>query len=95
MVGCGEIGGQAVARTREGVALVEAGAELEPVHDEIVELAELLSRGDPMVFLQRPISATLLAVTAGIIVLALVSTGRNRRRARAASQTSQQEGTAQ
>jgi TctA family transporter len=40
----------------------------------------LLSRGDPMVFIERPISATLLAITALIVVFALYSTARTRRR---------------
>jgi TctA family transporter len=53
----------------------------------------LLSRGDPMVFLERPISATLIAITVGILAIALYSTGRNRRRARATAEKPQQEGT--
>jgi TctA family transporter len=44
----------------------------------------LLSRGDPMVFLERPISATLLAITAAILVFAFYSTIRNHRRAKQA-----------
>jgi TctA family transporter len=46
-----------------------------------------------MVFLERPISATLLAITAGIIAFALYSTERNRRRARMAAKKVQQEET--
>jgi len=44
------------------------GFVLGPMMEEHLRRAMLLSRGDPMVFLQRPISATLLAV--GFIALA-------------------------
>lgn len=68
------------------------GFVLGPMMEEQLRRTMLLSRGDPMVFLERPISATLLAITAAIIVFALYSTGRNRRRARAAHRQAQQEG---
>lgn len=71
------------------------GFVLGPMMEEHLRRTMLLSRGDPMVFLERPISATLLAITAAIIVFALYSTGRNRRRARAAYKKAQQEGTLQ
>jgi len=45
-----------------------------------------------MVFLQRPISATLIAMTVGIVLIALYSTERNRRHARAARILAQKEG---
>jgi len=56
------------------------GFVLGPMMEEQLRRTMLLSRGDPMVFLERPISATLLAITAVIIVLALYSTARSRRR---------------
>ena len=56
------------------------GFVLGPMMEEQLRRTMLLSRGDPMVFLERPISATLLAVTALIIVFALISSARTRRR---------------
>jgi TctA family transporter len=67
------------------------GFVLGPLMEEQLRRSMLLSRGDPMVFLERPISATLLAVTAGILIFALYTTERNRRRARAARKQLQQE----
>jgi TctA family transporter len=58
------------------------GFVLGPLMEEQLRRAMLLSRGDPMVFLERPISATLLAITAAILVFAFYSTIRNRRRAK-------------
>ncbi|MCZ6863412.1 MAG: tripartite tricarboxylate transporter permease [Alphaproteobacteria bacterium] len=69
------------------------GFVLGPMMEEHLRRTMLLSRGDPMVFLERPISATLLAITAGIIAFALYSTERNRRRARMAAKKVQQEET--
>jgi TctA family transporter len=37
--------------------------------EENLRRSLVISRGDPMVFLERPISATLLALTAAIIAL--------------------------
>lgn len=68
------------------------GFVLGPMMEEQLRRTMLLSRGDPMVFLERPISATLIAVTIAILVFALYSTARNRRRLRAAAKKSQQEG---
>ena len=56
------------------------GFVLGPMMEEQLRRTMLLSRGDPMVFLERPISATLLAITALIIVIALYSSARTRRR---------------
>ncbi len=44
------------------------GFVLGPIMEEQLRRAMLLSRGDPMVFLERPISATLLAITALILI---------------------------
>ena len=68
------------------------GFVLGPLMEEQLRRTMLLSRGDPMVFLQRPISATLIAMTVGIVLIALYSTERNRRRARAARILAQKEG---
>lgn len=68
------------------------GFVLGPLMEEQLRRTMLLSRGDPMVFLQRPISATLLVITAGIVAFALHSTLRNRRLARKARHATQQEG---
>ena len=69
------------------------GFVLGPLMEEQLRRSMLLSRGDPMVFLERPISATLIAITAGILIFALYTTERNRRRARAARKKTQQEAT--
>ena len=68
------------------------GFVLGPLMEEQLRRTMLLSRGDPMVFLQRPISATLIAMTVGIVLIALYSTERNRRRARAARILAKKEG---
>ena len=60
------------------------GFVLGPIMEEHLRRSMLLSRGDPMVFLERPISATLIAITAAILVVALYSTVRGRRRTQAA-----------
>ena len=44
--------------------------------------AMLLSRGDPMVFLERPISGALIAVTVCVLIFGLWSTLYGRRRSR-------------
>jgi TctA family transporter len=45
------------------------GFILGPLMEENLRRSLVISRGDPMVFLERPISATLLALTAAIIAL--------------------------
>ena len=47
--------------------------------EEYLRRAMLLSQGDPMIFLQRPISATLLAIAVISIVLAALPKIRKRR----------------
>jgi TctA family transporter len=69
------------------------GFVLGPMMEEQLRRTMLLSRGDPMVFLERPISATLLAITAAIIAFALYATERNRRRDQAARKIAQERGT--
>ena len=71
-----------------GYVLVELECELAPVLfgvivgpmiEEYLRRAMLLSQGDPMIFLQRPISATLLAIAVISIVLAALPKIRKRR----------------
>lgn len=45
------------------------GFILGPLMEENLRRSLVLSRGDPMIFLQRPISATLLALTAFVVLL--------------------------
>jgi len=58
------------------------GYILGPLMEEYLRRAMLISRGDPMVFIERPISATLLAMTAALLLWALWSTLRGNLRAR-------------
>ncbi|MEM8838508.1 MAG: tripartite tricarboxylate transporter permease [Pseudomonadota bacterium] len=55
------------------------GFVLGPLMEEQLRRSMLLSRGDPMVFLERPISATLLAITLAILIFATVTTLRGYR----------------
>ncbi|MFN6953682.1 MAG: tripartite tricarboxylate transporter permease [Acetobacteraceae bacterium] len=50
------------------------GFVLGPLMEEHLRRAMLLSRGDPMVFLERPISAVFITITAALLVLALYAT---------------------
>ena len=45
------------------------GFILGPLMEENLRRSLVISRGDPMIFLERPISATLLALTAAVIAL--------------------------
>jgi TctA family transporter len=45
------------------------GFILGPLMEENLRRALVFSRGDPMIFIERPISATLLAMTAAVIIL--------------------------
>ncbi|MDW8443053.1 MAG: tripartite tricarboxylate transporter permease [Acetobacteraceae bacterium] len=55
------------------------GFVLGPLMEEHLRRAMLLARGDPMVFLQRPISATFVAITAALLLLALWSSVKPKR----------------
>jgi len=55
------------------------GFVLGPMMEEHLRRALLLSRGDPMVFLERPISASLIAITVGILIYTLFSSLRQYR----------------
>jgi TctA family transporter len=47
--------------------------------EEYLRRAMLMSRGDPTVFLSRPISCVILIVAAAALVAALIPTIRNKR----------------
>jgi putative tricarboxylic transport membrane protein len=61
------------------------GMILGPMLEENLRRALTLSRGDPMVFLERPISATILAATAFLVALTVWLEVRHRRRVRLAA----------
>jgi len=56
------------------------GFVLGPLMEENLRRAMLLSRGDPMVFLQRPISAALTITTVVLLVWAVWAQVRGRKR---------------
>lgn len=58
------------------------GYILGPMLEENLRRAMLLSRGDPMIFIERPISATLLTCTALMLLWAVFSTVRKTLRAK-------------
>lgn len=58
------------------------GYILGPMLEEYLRRAMLISRGDPMIFLQRPISATLMAATLGLLLWAFWSAVRSQMRER-------------
>ncbi|MBB5223704.1 TctA family transporter [Amaricoccus macauensis] len=71
-----------------GYVLVKLGCEpaplllgfvLGPLLEEHLRRAMILSRGDPMIFLERPISATLLALAVIAIVVAVLPSVRRKR----------------
>lgn len=55
------------------------GLILGPMMEEYFRRAMLVSRGDPMIFLERPISATLLALGAAAIIVAALPSVRRKR----------------
>jgi len=60
------------------------GFVLGPLMEEHFRRSMLISRGDPMTFLERPVSATILAITALVLVWTLVSALRRQTSARRA-----------
>jgi TctA family transporter len=56
------------------------GFVLGPLMEEHLRRAMLLSRGDPLVFVNRPISLSLLAVAAVLLLASSCPPSRNRRR---------------
>jgi len=61
-------------------ALLLLGFVLGPLIETNLRRAMLISRGDPMIFLERPISAVLVAITAGMIALSVAQAVRRGRR---------------
>ena len=55
------------------------GFVLGPLLEEHLRRAMIISRGDPMIFLERPISATLLALAALAVVVAVLPAVRKKR----------------
>jgi TctA family transporter len=62
------------------------GFVLGPLMEENLRRAMRLSRGDPMTFLERPISASFIAVAAAILLWSLFTVFKKFLRARAAEQ---------
>ena len=55
------------------------GFILGPLMEENLRRSLVLSRGDPMIFVQRPISATLLVLSACVVVLIVLPAFRKTR----------------
>ena len=71
-----------------GYVLVKLGCEpaplllgfvLGPLLEEHLRRAMIISRGDPMIFLERPISATLLVLAVGAVIVAVLPSVRKKR----------------
>jgi TctA family transporter len=76
--------GYAMVVLRFDAAPLLLGFILGPMMEEHLRRALLLSRGDPMIFLQRPISATVLALCLALLLWALWGSLRRPARATAA-----------
>jgi TctA family transporter len=55
------------------------GFVLGPLLEENLRRAMILSRGDPTTFVTRPISAVLLALAAGVLIVVLLPAVRKKR----------------
>jgi putative tricarboxylic transport membrane protein len=55
------------------------GFVLGPLLEEHLRRAMIISRGDPMIFIERPISATLLVLAVGAVVIAVLPAMRKKR----------------
>jgi len=64
---------------------------LGPEAERTVRQSMMLSNSSPLIFVERPISATILAATVGVVVFAVISRLRQRRKL-AAEQQSQSSG---
>jgi TctA family transporter len=71
-----------------GYALIKLGCEpaplllgfvLGPLLEDHVRRALIISRGDPMTFVERPVSAALLLIAAAALALAILPAIRRRR----------------
>ena len=74
------LAGYLLALARFNPALLLLGFVLGPLIETNLRRALLISRGDPMVFLERPISAAFVVAIAGLLLLSLVQWVRRRRR---------------
>ena len=78
--------GYTLSLARFNPALLLLGFVLGPLIETNLRRALLIARGDPMVFLQRPISAVFMLAIAGLIAMSVVQALRRRRaRSRAAA----------
>ena len=55
------------------------GFVLGPLLEEHLRRAMIISRGDPMIFIERPISATLLAMALAAVIVAVLPSIRKKR----------------
>ncbi|WP_375259190.1 tripartite tricarboxylate transporter permease [Citreimonas sp.] len=73
------LAGYLLALARFSPALLLLGFVLGPLIETNMRRALLISRGDPMVFLERPISAGFVVAIAGLLILSAVQVIRRRR----------------
>lgn len=78
VMACG-VAGFIFIKLRCEAAPLLLGLILSPMVEENLRRSMLISRGDPMIFLTRPISLAFMSLTAVILVFALVSSFRKRR----------------
>ncbi len=78
VMACG-VAGYLFIKLRCEAAPLLLGLILSPMVEQNLRRSMLISRGDPMIFLSRPISLMFMSVTAAILVFALVSSIRKRR----------------
>ncbi|MDO5529667.1 MAG: tripartite tricarboxylate transporter permease [Paracoccus sp. (in: a-proteobacteria)] len=71
--------GYFLALARFNPALLLLGFVLGPMIETNLRRAMLVSRGDPMIFLERPISATFMAASAGLLIWSLIGAIRRAR----------------
>ncbi len=71
--------GYALIKLRCEPAPLLLGFVLGPMLEENLRRAMILGRGDPSIFVTRPISAVLLALTAGVLVVVLLPSIRKKR----------------
>lgn len=76
--------GYVLTRLGFSAAPLLLGFVLGPLMEETLRRTLLLSRGDPSVFIERPISATFLAITAGLLIWGCYGSIRASRSRRAA-----------
>lgn len=79
---CGVVG-YAMRLMRFSPAPLLLGLVLGPLLEQNLRRSLLLSRGDPMIFFERPISASILALAALLVAVMLAASLRRRRQARA------------